>query len=181
MFWIEHIMQVLMKTCEHLIVLHHGEKLAEGAPQTVAADRIVAAAYFGKKGQGSLCLNCSRYRESMSAMAMSKSFGVARSTFGEGEVIALFGGNGAGKSTILRAISRLVEATSGRIVFLGRELSRLEAHELPELGLIHVPEGRHVFPQMTVQENLEFGSYAPRLRKGDEGADARLSSTFSPS
>jgi branched-chain amino acid transport system ATP-binding protein len=52
-FWIEHIMQVLMKTCEHLIVLHHGEKLAEGAPQTVAADRTVAAAYFGKKGQGS--------------------------------------------------------------------------------------------------------------------------------
>jgi branched-chain amino acid transport system ATP-binding protein len=50
-FWIEHIMQVLMKTCEHLIVLHHGEK--EGAPQTVAADRTVAAAYFGKKGQGS--------------------------------------------------------------------------------------------------------------------------------
>ena len=52
-FWIEHIMQVLMKTCEHLIVLHHGEKLAEGAPQTVAADRTVAAAYFGKKGQDS--------------------------------------------------------------------------------------------------------------------------------
>jgi branched-chain amino acid transport system ATP-binding protein len=84
----------------------------------------------------------------------------------EGEVIALFGGNGAGKTTILRAISRLVEVTSGRIVFLGRELSRLEAHQLPDLGLIHVPEGRHVFPQMTVQENLELGSYAPRLRKG---------------
>jgi branched-chain amino acid transport system ATP-binding protein len=50
-FWIEHIMQVLMKTCEHLIVLHHGEKLAEGSPAMVAADRIVAEAYFGKKGQ----------------------------------------------------------------------------------------------------------------------------------
>lgn len=53
-FWIEHIMQVLMNTCEHLIVLHHGEKLAEGAPQAVVADRGVAEAYFGKKGPGKL-------------------------------------------------------------------------------------------------------------------------------
>ena len=52
--WIEHIMQVLMNTCEHLIVLHHGEKLAEGAPQVVAADPAVAAAYFGNKGRGQL-------------------------------------------------------------------------------------------------------------------------------
>jgi branched-chain amino acid transport system ATP-binding protein len=51
-FWIEHIMQVLMKTCEHLIVLHHGEKLAEGLPQVVAADGVVAEAYFGKSGKG---------------------------------------------------------------------------------------------------------------------------------
>ena len=53
-FWIEHIMQVLMNTCEHLIVLHHGEKLAEGAPQAVAGDPAVAEAYFGKKGRGHL-------------------------------------------------------------------------------------------------------------------------------
>ena len=53
-FWIEHIMQVLMNTCEHLIVLHHGEKLAEGAPQAVAGDPAVAEAYFGKKGRGQL-------------------------------------------------------------------------------------------------------------------------------
>jgi branched-chain amino acid transport system ATP-binding protein len=53
-FWIEHIMEVLMNTCEHLIVLHHGEKLAEGAPQAVAGDPAVAEAYFGKKGRGQL-------------------------------------------------------------------------------------------------------------------------------
>jgi branched-chain amino acid transport system ATP-binding protein len=52
--WIEHIMQVLMNTCEHLIVLHHGEKLAEGAPQAVVSDPHVADAYFGKKGRGRL-------------------------------------------------------------------------------------------------------------------------------
>jgi branched-chain amino acid transport system ATP-binding protein len=83
----------------------------------------------------------------------------------QGEVVALFGGNGAGKTTILRAVSRLVNVTSGRVVFLGQDILKREAHELPELGLTHVPEGRHVFPQMTVQENLELGSYAPRLRR----------------
>lgn len=82
----------------------------------------------------------------------------------QGEVVALFGGNGAGKTSTLRAISRLIEPTGGRIVFDGRDLGSLQVHELPDLGLIHVPEGRHVFPQMSVRENLELGGYAPRVR-----------------
>jgi branched-chain amino acid transport system ATP-binding protein len=82
-----------------------------------------------------------------------------------GEVVALFGGNGAGKTSMLRAISRLIDVTSGRILFAGRDVSELQPHELPELGIAHVPEGRHVFPQMTVRENLELGGYAPRVRK----------------
>ncbi len=82
-----------------------------------------------------------------------------------GEVVALLGGNGVGKTTLLRAVSRLVDVAAGRIVFDGQDVSQLEAHELPDLGLTHVPEGRHVFPQMTVQENLELGGYAQRARK----------------
>jgi branched-chain amino acid transport system ATP-binding protein len=84
---------------------------------------------------------------------------------GAGEVVALFGGNGVGKTTLLRAVSRLAHLAAGRIEFDGHEISRLEAHQLAELGLIHVPEGRHVFPQMTVRENLELGAYAPRPRR----------------
>ncbi|WP_428529788.1 ABC transporter ATP-binding protein [Pseudorhodoplanes sp.] len=83
----------------------------------------------------------------------------------QGEVVALFGGNGAGKTSTLRAISRLVDLAGGRIAFAGQDVGQLQAHELPNLGLIHVPEGRHVFPQMSVRENLELGSYAPRVRK----------------
>ena len=83
---------------------------------------------------------------------------------GVGEVVALFGGNGVGKTTLLRAVSRLVDVAAGRIDFAGQDISGLEAHQLPELGLIHVPEGRHVFPAMSVQENLELGAYLPRLR-----------------
>ena len=93
----------------------------------------------------------------------------------EGEVVALFGGNGAGKTTMLRAISGLIKLKAGRIVFGGQEISRLEAHQLPGLGLAHVPEGRRVFPQMSVQENLEMGAYPRRVRSR---RDQRMAAVF---
>lgn len=83
----------------------------------------------------------------------------------QGEIVALFGGNGVGKTTTLRAISRLVGLKAGRIVLDGRDISHLPPHRLPDLGIAHVPEGRHVFPQMTVEENLELGAYPHRVRR----------------
>ena len=83
---------------------------------------------------------------------------------GEGEAVGLLGANGAGKSTTLRAISGLVRLTSGTITFMGTDLSSLPPYKIPELGIAHVPEGRQVFPQMTVQENLEIGAYVPKAK-----------------
>jgi branched-chain amino acid transport system ATP-binding protein len=83
---------------------------------------------------------------------------------GEGEAVGLLGANGAGKSTTLRAISGLLKLTAGTITFMGTDLSSLPPHKITELGIAHVPEGRQVFPEMTVHENLEIGSYAPRAR-----------------
>src|SRR5258708_901102 len=83
---------------------------------------------------------------------------------GEGEAVGLLGTNGAGKSTTLRAISGLVKLTSGRISFLGQDLASISPYRVTELGIAHVPEGRQVFPEMTVNENLEIGSYAPRAK-----------------
>ena len=92
---------------------------------------------------------------------------------GEGEAVGLLGANGAGKSTTLRVISGLVKPRSGSIVFAGTNLASLPPHRIPELGIAHVPEGRQVFPEMTVQENLEIGAYVPKA-KAERGQTLEL-------
>lgn len=81
------------------------------------------------------------------------------------EFLAVIGANTAGKSTLLRAISGLVPRIEGRIWFDGVDLTGLPAHEIPRLGIAHVPEGRHVFSDLTVEENLHAGAYAAANRK----------------
>jgi len=81
-----------------------------------------------------------------------------------GQVVTLLGANGAGKTTLLRTTTGLLAAGSGRIVLNGETLNGMPAHEIVERGLIMVPEGRSLFPFMTVEENLELGSYAKRAR-----------------
>src|SRR5947208_13437870 len=88
----------------------------------------------------------------------------------EGEIVTLIGGNGAGKTTTLKTISGLRPVTSGRIVFRGRDLSGVPAHRRVELGICQAPEGRAIFPGMSVQENLEMGAYARRGNQRGETA-----------
>jgi len=83
---------------------------------------------------------------------------------GEGEAVGLLGANGAGKSTTLRAISGLVKLSTGSVTFAGTDVTSLPPYRIPELGIAHVPEGRQVFPEMTVQENLEIGAFVPKAR-----------------
>jgi branched-chain amino acid transport system ATP-binding protein len=82
-----------------------------------------------------------------------------------GEFVCVIGANTAGKSTLLRAISGLVPNRSGRISFDGHDLTRLPAHKVPGLGIAHVPEGRHVFSGMTIEENLMLGAFSIRTSK----------------
>ena len=78
---------------------------------------------------------------------------------GEGEIVALIGANGAGKSTILKTISGLMHPRTGSITFCDQNITHTEAYKLLRTGLAHVPEGRRIFLEMTVQENLEMGAY----------------------
>jgi len=86
-------------------------------------------------------------------------------TVGRGQLVALIGANGAGKTTTLRAISGLLPLAAGKIIFDGSDITRASARKILSLGIAHCPEGRHVFPHMTVEENLEMGSYLRKDRK----------------
>ena len=77
----------------------------------------------------------------------------------EGEIVTLIGGNGAGKSTTLRTISGIVRARQGNVLLQGKDITHMEPHEIVAAGVGHVPEGRGIFPRLTVRENLEMGAF----------------------
>lgn len=93
----------------------------------------------------------------------------------QGEIVALIGANGAGKTSIMHTISGLIHSQGGSIIFDGKDITKLSAHKIPSLGLIQVPEGRHVFTEMTVLENLEMGAY---LRKDKAEIQKDLENVF---
>jgi branched-chain amino acid transport system ATP-binding protein len=96
----------------------------------------------------------------------------------DGEIVTVAGANGAGKSTTLKNISRLVKPTSGSITFQGEDLEKLESYQVVERGIVQVPEGRKIFPEMTVLENLRMGSYSKSARKGREANVERVFGMF---
>lgn len=93
----------------------------------------------------------------------------------QGEIIALIGANGAGKTTILHTVTGLVKAASGMIEFEGQDITKIPAHKIVEMGMAHVPEGRRVFPEMTVYQNLMLGAYT---RKDSAEKQASLEKVY---
>jgi branched-chain amino acid transport system ATP-binding protein len=99
-------------------------------------------------------------------------------TVGKGELVSLIGANGAGKTTTLKAISGLLHPIAGTIVFEGHDITHASARAILSLGIAHCPEGRHVFPQMTVLENLEMGAYLRSDRREIAADMARVFDQF---
>lgn len=93
----------------------------------------------------------------------------------EGEIVSLIGANGAGKSTILKTLSGLVHPSQGTITYLGQDITKMPAKKIVSLGLAQVPEGRHVFPGLTVKENLDLGAF---LRNDKEGIQQDLQAIY---
>ena len=96
----------------------------------------------------------------------------------EGEVIALIGANGAGKTTILHTVSGLLNKTAGTVFFEGKDITKEPAHKIVSLGMAHVPEGRRVFSQLTVLENLNMGAYTRKDKKEVEESIRRVYKSF---
>jgi len=96
----------------------------------------------------------------------------------EGEIVSLIGANGAGKSTLLNTIMGLTHPKTGSIEFAGRRIERLETHDIIQLGLALVPEGRRIFPELTVYENLIAGSYTRRARQNKQQMLKRVYELF---
>jgi len=93
----------------------------------------------------------------------------------DGEIVTLIGANGAGKTTTLRTITGLERATSGSIIFKGQDITGMPAHKIVELGIIHIPEGRRIFTNLTVMDNLKI---ATNLRKDHDGIKQDLEEVF---
>jgi len=96
----------------------------------------------------------------------------------EGTIVALVGANGAGKTTLLKTVSGLVRSSSGEILFMGRDISGLSTKQIVDLGITQVPEGRRLFPSLTVLENLRLGAYIPRARPSFATSLERVYSLF---
>ncbi|HET8733595.1 MAG TPA: ABC transporter ATP-binding protein [Anaeromyxobacteraceae bacterium] len=96
----------------------------------------------------------------------------------QGEIVTVVGANGAGKSTILKNVSRLVRPRAGTLTFQGTDLLHLASHQVVELGIVQVPEGRRIFPELTVVENLRMGSFVKSTRKDRERNLERAFSLF---
>jgi len=157
-----------MGVSNHVVVLDAGVKIAEGAPAAVAADPAVLKAYLGE-GAGT-----DRTRkaplaggeELLAAYGLSAGYGpvnVLRDVavaVAQGEMVAVLGPNGAGKSTLMRALSGLGRPVGGEIRFVGEDIERLGANAIAARGLVLVPEGRQVFGELSVIDNLELGAYA---------------------
>jgi branched-chain amino acid transport system ATP-binding protein len=99
-------------------------------------------------------------------------------TVEEGSLVSILGANGAGKSTCLKAVSRLVRLQEGQVFFLGRDISRLSPAEVVRLGIVQVPEGRMIFPELNLEENLSLGAYCRKDKAEIQRDLERMYTTF---
>jgi len=166
---VEHHMELVMGVSSHVIVLDAGAKIAEGPPLKVAAEPAVRAAYLGvgepTKRKRARALTASE-KPLLTVRALSAGYGAATIVrdaaldIADGELVAVLGANGAGKTTLMRALSGLIRPIAGEVHFLGASINRLAADRIAGQGLILVPEGRQVFPDLSVVDNLRLGAYA---------------------
>ncbi len=168
---VEHDMALVMRISDAVVVLDAGVRIAQGTPAAVQADPLVQAAYLGESvAQGTRGMP----RSSHSDAPRAEWLGVGRLTAGygtepvlhdidlqvrQGEAVALLGANGAGKSTLMKALAGLHRPVTGGMHLNGRDLVPLGAEQIVALGMVLVPEGRQVFAELSVLDNIRLGAF----------------------
>ena len=180
---VEHDMTLVMGLCDHIVALDAGRPIASGLPATIRAHPQVMAAYLGS-GQVVLPPRTASLDPAaaivLSARALDAGYGAITVLYGvslevkAGEMVALLGPNGAGKSTTMRALSGLLRPIRGGIQLGPADISNAPAHRIARSGLALVPEGRQVFPELTVRDNLELGAYTSTTQNTDAAIDKVL-------
>jgi branched-chain amino acid transport system ATP-binding protein len=185
---VEHDMKLVMELSDHVVVLDAGQKIAEGPAAEIARNPQVLEAYLGHQAQAA------RGRETPLPVAAPPSPVLAATGLGagygpirvirdidlqvaDGELVAVLGANGAGKSTLMRALSGLNRPIDGSVVILGTHVERLTASRIAAEGLVLIPEGRQVFPELSVIDNIRLGGFARGDAK-DEDLVQRLLDRF---
>lgn len=165
---VEHDMGLVMDASDHIVVLDAGTQIAAGLPEEIQADKRVQEAYLGlgevieRARKTALPENTAPV---LVANNLQAGYGAApvlqklNIQVNQGEFVAVLGANGAGKSTLMRSISGLHRPIGGKILFIGKDITTWEAHQVSGAGLVLVPEGRQVFPELGVLDNIRLGAY----------------------
>jgi ABC-type branched-subunit amino acid transport system ATPase component/ABC-type branched-subunit amino acid transport system permease subunit len=167
---VEHVIDVIRECCDRLIVIDGGKLLVSGEPEQVLSDPQVAAVYLGTYGGEEVSHSADRPRRTGRPLLEVKGVAARYGAFhalhdvslsvAEGEVLALLGANGAGKTTTARSISGMLPVSAGEIWFDGKRIDGKQPHDIVRLGVAHCMEGRKIFGDLTVEENLLLGARA---------------------
>ncbi|TMG03671.1 MAG: ATP-binding cassette domain-containing protein [Chloroflexi bacterium] len=170
MLLVDHDMSLVLRVCDYVYVLDFGKLLARGQPSAIRSDPKVIAAYLGEESKQSTGETTTVVAAPKQAAPLLEVKQLAAGYGGlevirdvslqvrPGEVVACIGANGAGKTTTLRAISGMIHPRRGRVMFAGIEVTGRSAERISKLGLIHIPEGRGLFPRLTVEDTLRLVS-----------------------
>jgi len=171
---VEHDMEIVMGISDHVVVLDAGTPIAEGTPLAVQQDPAVRSAYLGggERKPAARAAGGVPGERLLEVIGLEAGYGAEPVLKGvdlrvnAGELVAVLGANGAGKSTLMRALSGLHRPIAGEVTFQDDPITNLPAHKVVARGVVLVPEGRQVFPELSVLDNIRLGAY---LRKDADG------------